>query len=171
MAIIEALLPECKLRVRKLYRPEDTSLSDDTASRFDYNCLFWSTEHAQVEQRHVEGRCFLLPKCLITSNLDEWRNCGPHRFYVADAYNETTSEFSPLPQSVLQRFEDVDENAGSYKRLSRPLWLLDIFAGCGGLSIGLQDSGVARCHWAIENHPPAAAAFQKNHPKWYGSSL
>ncbi|CAI5954916.1 unnamed protein product [Closterium sp. NIES-64] len=41
---------------------------------------------------------------------------------------------------------------------------LDIFAGCGGLSEGLQRSRACETRWAIEYEHPAAEAFQKNHP-------
>ena len=39
---------------------------------------------------------------------------------------------------------------------------MDIFAGCGGLSQGLHDSGVADTRWAVEIFEPAANAFAKN---------
>lgn len=42
---------------------------------------------------------------------------------------------------------------------------LEIFAGCGGLSAGLHQSGVAETLWAIENNKSAAQAFQANNPK------
>ena len=42
----------------------------------------------------------------------------------------------------------------------KPLQSLDIFAGCGGLSHGLHQSGVAETKWAIECHEPAAKAFK-----------
>ena len=40
------------------------------------------------------------------------------------------------------------------------------FAGCGGLSIGLEMSGVAKAKWAIENDAAAFAseAYKLNHP-------
>ena len=37
------------------------------------------------------------------------------------------------------------------------------FVGCGGLSIGLEQSGVAKCKWAIEWDEDIAKAFQTNH--------
>ncbi|GLI71179.1 hypothetical protein VaNZ11_016282 [Volvox africanus] len=41
---------------------------------------------------------------------------------------------------------------------------LDIFAGCGGLSEGMHQAGVARTRWAIEYDSEAAAAFKLNNP-------
>ena len=37
-----------------------------------------------------------------------------------------------------------------------------MFTGCGGLSIGLEQSGVAKCRWAIEWDEDAANAFKAN---------
>ncbi|XP_059064821.1 DNA (cytosine-5)-methyltransferase 1B-like [Cryptomeria japonica] len=42
---------------------------------------------------------------------------------------------------------------------------LDIFAGCGGLSEGLEKSGACFTKWAIEYEEPAAEAFKLNHPE------
>ena len=42
--------------------------------------------------------------------------------------------------------------------------LLDIFAGCGGLSAGLHEAEVADTKWAVEFWKPAADAFQMNNP-------
>lgn len=47
---------------------------------------------------------------------------------------------------------------------SQKLATLDIFAGCGGLSEGLQQSGCTETKWAIEYEHPAAEAFKLNHP-------
>ncbi|KAH9750476.1 hypothetical protein KPL71_013904 [Citrus sinensis] len=42
---------------------------------------------------------------------------------------------------------------------------LDIFAGCGGLSDGLQQAGVSITNWAVEYEQPAGEAFKVNHPE------
>jgi len=47
----------------------------------------------------------------------------------------------------------------------KKLATLDIFAGCGGLSEGLQQSGCTETKWAIEYEHPAAEAFKLNHPQ------
>ncbi|KAI8469979.1 MAG: S-adenosyl-L-methionine-dependent methyltransferase [Monoraphidium minutum] len=41
---------------------------------------------------------------------------------------------------------------------------MDIFAGCGGLSEGMHQAGVAVSKWAIEYESPAADAFKLNNP-------
>jgi DNA (cytosine-5)-methyltransferase 1 len=41
---------------------------------------------------------------------------------------------------------------------------LDIFAGCGGLSEGLHQSGAADSKWAIEVDEIAAKAYALNFP-------
>ena len=57
-------------------------------------------------------------------------------------------------------FSDDDSHA----TLERPLRSMDIFSGCGGLTLGLSQSGVAEAEWALENNPAAAVAFKKNNP-------
>lgn len=51
----------------------------------------------------------------------------------------------------------------SYKKIT-PLRGLDLFAGCGGLSKGLEDSGLLKSKWAIESDAKAAASFKLNNP-------
>ncbi|PNW81502.1 hypothetical protein CHLRE_06g249350v5 [Chlamydomonas reinhardtii] len=46
----------------------------------------------------------------------------------------------------------------------RPLATLDIFAGCGGLSEGLHQSGVSSTLWAVEFDANAAKAYTENNP-------
>ncbi|KAF3777803.1 DNA cytosine-5-methyltransferase 1B [Nymphaea thermarum] len=45
---------------------------------------------------------------------------------------------------------------------------LDIFAGSGGLSEGLQQSGVSMTKWDIEHDAAAAEAFKLNHREAQG---
>ena len=45
------------------------------------------------------------------------------------------------------------------KSSNLPFACLDIFSGCGGLSEGLHQSGVANTKWAIELEDAAADAF------------
>ena len=51
---------------------------------------------------------------------------------------------------------------GQFPAMTRPLKSLDLFAGAGGLTCGLEQSGVAKCHWAVESNSEAAQAFKIN---------
>ena len=53
-----------------------------------------------------------------------------------------------------------------YPTLDKPLAMMDVFAGCGGLSIGLELFGVGKAKWAIENNDAryASEAYKLNHP-------
>ncbi|KAI0672839.1 S-adenosyl-L-methionine-dependent methyltransferase [Trametes maxima] len=45
-----------------------------------------------------------------------------------------------------------------------PLKGLELFAGAGGLSTGLEMSGCVQTRWAVEFSPSAAKTYQANHP-------
>ena len=51
-----------------------------------------------------------------------------------------------------------------WPEISDKLRTLDVFAGCGGLSEGLHQSGVSKTLWAIEQDSDAASAFKQNNP-------
>jgi hypothetical protein len=55
--------------------------------------------------------------------------------------------------------------ASSFDTNSVKLMSLDLFAGCGGLTRGLEDSGVVKCKWAVELDLAAARTFKKNFPQ------
>lgn len=63
-------------------------------------------------------------------------------------------------RKVLGNFCDKEEEGGEFK----PLKILDVFAGCGGLSEGLRQSGFAKDGWAIEMDAQACATYKANHP-------
>eukprot|EP00897_Mesotaenium_endlicherianum_P010338 jgi/Mesen1/9332/ME000061S08775 len=73
---------------------------------------------------------------------------------------EDTSPKKSGPEAAL-----AGGTAGGDRKGAAKLATLDIFAGCGGLSEGLQQSGVSETKWAIEYEQPAAQAFQLNHPE------
>ena len=49
--------------------------------------------------------------------------------------------------------------------VTAPLKTLDIFAGCGGLSWGLKQAGIADAMWAVESVESAAKAYAQNEPQ------
>jgi DNA (cytosine-5)-methyltransferase 1 len=59
----------------------------------------------------------------------------------------------------------VDGAAAAETDNSLAMATMDIFAGCGGLSEGMHQAGVADTKWAIEYEQPAADAFKLNNPE------
>ncbi|KAJ1968533.1 hypothetical protein H4R35_006401, partial [Dimargaris xerosporica] len=47
---------------------------------------------------------------------------------------------------------------------ARPLVAMDIFSGCGGLTVGMEASGIVETKYAVEFMPSAALTFEKNNP-------
>ncbi|CAG8618202.1 1992_t:CDS:2, partial [Diversispora eburnea] len=47
---------------------------------------------------------------------------------------------------------------------NRKLRSMDIFSGCGGITVGMEQTGVVDTRWAIEFASSAALTFQKNNP-------
>ncbi|KAI5727206.1 hypothetical protein M8J76_016131 [Diaphorina citri] len=167
------------LTVKKFYRPENTHRSVEFTYQLDLNKLYWSDEEEQVSLSDVQGKCFVVCEDNLQISTDRWSSRGPHRFYFNEAYNSKTEEFTNLPTEALflgsvskgkgkgknqtNKPEEKDEIT-EWPSIARPLRCLEVFAGAGGLSRGLDKSGVARSTWAIEFDSAAAAAFKMNNP-------
>lgn len=166
------------IKVNILYRPENTS------SRFpqqeDLNVVYWSDEVKEISFSAVVGPCHLIYErnAPHQETLHEWLEKDPSRFYFRMAYNRATKQIEDVPQhatAVGRTDKGKDKGKGKGKSSKpaestakleevkiRPLRTLDIFAGCGGLSEGLHQSGVAECKWAVENVEAAAHAYSLN---------
>ena len=109
----------------------------------------------------------------------------PYRFYFDKLYNKDTKEFLDLPpnaehygtkksgkgkggkgKSSMKTENKEDEGhadtLGGLPKIEQPLKCLDVFAGCGGLSCGLHEAGIAESKWAIECYDAAAKSFKLN---------
>lgn len=165
-------------KVNVLYRPENT------ASRFpqhhDFNLVYWSNEHREIPFSAVVGPCHLIYEKNIPEqdSIHKWLLEDPSRFYFRMAFDKSSGEFFEVPQHAttvgrVDRSNDKGKGKGKSSKSQetktkngevqiRPLRTLDVFAGCGGLSAGLHQSGVAECRWAIENVEAAAHAYSMN---------
>ena len=172
-----------------MYRPEDTCLTTREAFSKDLNLVYWSDDVITIDISKVQGKCVLRCETTLDEPVDLWVKQGDFRFYFNQAYSRKERSFDELSSKAEKygRAKGVgkgkgkssgaakDESASSgtsppedpfaYPKISRPLRCLDVFAGCGGLSLGLHQAGVAETHWAIELFQPAAKAFKENNPK------
>jgi len=187
-------LGEVKLKVQIFYRPEDThqgALAGDTAF---YNQLYWTEEEGTVGFSKVRGRCYVrfVEFDETDHQLEVWTEEGPDRWWFKEWYNAATKSFEEEPPMAAKKIgqkgkggkggkgkgkssapkadeKDVSgkEVSGSpmFSNVSQRLKCLDIFSGCGGLSQGLHESGVADSKWAVEIFEPAAKAYKLNNPE------
>ena len=89
----------------------------------------------------------------------EWTQKGLLRFYYSEMFNTESRTLESLNVEA-KNFEPPPGSIQDFPMLDEPLNMLDVFAGCGGLSIGLEQSGVAITKWAIEWEKDAAKAFK-----------
>ncbi|CAM0914065.1 unnamed protein product [Alopecurus aequalis] len=165
-----------KVSVRRLYRPDDISSAKSYSS--DIREVYYSEDVMSVPVMMIEGKCEVAAKHdLPNSSLPV---VIEHAFYCEHLYDPQTGALKQLPSNVklmtLTRKAPAskknkgkqicdDEQVGSEKDTENCLATLDIFAGCGGLSEGLQLSGASCTKWAIEYDKPAGQAFGENHPE------
>ena len=163
----------CFIRVRKMYRPHDTHLSHEEARTRPLTELFWSGEVARMYPKDVANRTNkvsmedIVGPCHVRSlenhnsedDLIKWSDEGEDRFFIGKSYDADSKSFMPVSGDIIEAMNTVltKHPAPSLDTVT-PLNTLDIFAGCGGLSHGLGQSGVAAHKWAIEFWKPSADA-------------
>ena len=161
---------EIKLKVRMFCRPEDSHEGSGATYRSLYNELYFTQLEATVPVSKVRGRCYVKWMEEEFRDKDEeykavkaWTEEGPDRFFFRQSYRPAAQMFEELPDLARSM---TDSRFPRYPpmKTSERLRGLDIFAGAGGLSLGLHQSGVSRTDWAIEADLSAAAAYQLNNP-------
>jgi len=156
---------DIRIKVAVFYRPENVFAECQEAQSSIFK-LFWSEDTDTVVSSNLQGRCYV--RSCDSESLDkvsEWCEKGPDRWYFQNGYDSTEKSIGSLEKyceadkfgETLEQ-EDIPTRANIDKKLA----CMDIFAGCGGLSQGLHDAGVADTNWAIEIYEPAAKAFEKN---------
>ncbi|KAF6265105.1 hypothetical protein COO60DRAFT_1470199 [Scenedesmus sp. NREL 46B-D3] len=87
-------------------------------------------------------------------------------FEVAGTYDPATKQLSAAPEEFAAASQGMQvDGAAAEDDASFVMATMDIFAGCGGLSEGMHQAGVADSKWAIEYEQPAADAFKLNNPE------
>ncbi|XP_020872430.1 DNA (cytosine-5)-methyltransferase 3 [Arabidopsis lyrata subsp. lyrata] len=168
--------------LRRFYRPED--ISAELAYASEIQEVYYSQDTYILPPEAIKGKCEVMkkhdmPLCREYPVLD-------HIFFCERFYDSSNDHLEKLPSNMKLKFSTIkDEKLLREKKgkgvLSETdsvmsvkpdevpkemrLATLDIFAGCGGLSYGLEKAGVSDTKWAIEYEEPAAQAFKQNHPK------
>ncbi|XP_021731440.1 DNA (cytosine-5)-methyltransferase 1A-like [Chenopodium quinoa] len=167
-----------KIKVRRYFRPED--ISAEKAYRSDIREVYFSEQIQSLAVAAVQGKCQVRRKNDLSSV--NYPAVYEHVFFCEHLYDPVSGAIKQLPSNVRLN-SMVDESMSRRKKgkaieteddepvkqkdesSKKRLATLDIFAGCGGLSEGLEKSGVSQTKWAIEYEEPAGEAFKLNHPE------
>ncbi|CAG9855238.1 unnamed protein product [Phyllotreta striolata] len=179
---IDGQSKDVRIKVKVFFRPEHTFRSLSSTISKDLCHLYYSEEVITVSFESVMGKCYL-SYGYQHEDSSEWAERGPFRFYFTEAYDPKTREFGNVPTCVKAigtqgigkgkgsgkgkkstKAESFHEWAPDWQTPPKPLRCMDVFAGCGGLSEGLKQSGIVESKWAIEVEPAAANAFKLNNP-------
>lgn len=168
------------LKLNIMYRPEN--IIKQNAHHKDVNMVYWSDDQKDIAFSQVLGLCKLVYKDNIPKDISivDWSLQDSTRFYFKKAYKKSEDEICDVPEHATSvgmisskklklKGKGKGKSTANDEDLTeinyvKPLKMLDVFAGCGGLSEGLHQSGVAVSHWAIENMSAAARAYQNNNP-------
>ncbi|KAL7235639.1 hypothetical protein ACSBR1_019019 [Camellia fascicularis] len=169
------------VKVRRFFRPKD--ISSEKAYRSDIQEVYYSEQIVTVPLLAIEGKCKVRRKQDLP--FMDAPEIFQHIFFCEYFYDHHNGAIKQLPAHIKltpskERVVDdatIRKKKGKCKEggsgfdeqkdasSSNCLATLDIFAGCGGLSEGLQRSGVSLTKWAIEYEEPAGEAFKLNHPE------
>lgn len=170
---------DVEVRVRKFYRPENTHRGPAAAHQAPLNLLYWSDEEATIKFSSVCGKCSVVYGENINCSANDYFQAGPYRFTFTEAYDSAAKQLVEPPRHTLAigapskgkgkgkgSSNRVEKNnlPEEYPSVTRKLRTLDVFSGCGGLSEGFHQAGVAESTWAIEVFDPAANAYKLNNP-------
>ncbi|XP_073138659.1 DNA (cytosine-5)-methyltransferase 1B-like isoform X4 [Henckelia pumila] len=177
-----SILDYVYVKVRRFFRPEDISVEKAYSS--DIRELYYSEEMHTVPVDAIEGKCEIRKKKDLQPQ--DVSCTFDHAFFCEYLYDPTKGSIKQLPSHIKIRYSSGKQsNDATYRKKGKfkegeddlevgrlkegsqgnHLTSLDIFAGCGGLSEGLQQSGVSVTKWAIEYDEAAGDAFKLNHPE------
>ncbi|KAH0558938.1 hypothetical protein GP486_004436 [Trichoglossum hirsutum] len=164
-----------------LYLGHYTQLQDSEApSTRDNRRLYLTNKSISVPVHRLEGKCIVRHIDDI-DNLDAFKDLAD-TFYIADKLSSQIRNREEHLISELDRldrkdilfsnatefeFNEEQERLSAFMSGARKLRGMDIFAGAGGLTIGLDQAGAVKTEWAIEFSSAAALALKSNLPYVY----
>ncbi|VVB07151.1 unnamed protein product [Arabis nemorensis] len=175
----KADLGSFEVKVRRFYRPED--ISADKAYTSDIQELYYSQDTDVLPPGALKGKCEVRKK--NDMQLSREYPLSDNIFFCEHFYDSSKGSLKQLPANIKLKFSTIKDDMLLRKKKGKGLEIesdssivkpeevpkelrlatLDIFAGCGGLSHGLEQAGVSATKWAIEYEEPAGQAFRQNH--------
>ncbi|KAA1469421.1 S-adenosyl-L-methionine-dependent methyltransferase [Dentipellis sp. KUC8613] len=138
----------------------------------DESHLFATSKTLSVSSDQIAGKCFVAHEDSV-DDLHEW--LIHDHFYVSHQAISTSArshqDLSRLdPDNFHQCSICYPKHMSTLKEHSvllksnQPLSGLELFAGAGGLSAGLNEPGFVKTKWAVEFSPSCSLTMKRNHP-------
>ncbi|KAJ1383812.1 S-adenosyl-L-methionine-dependent methyltransferase [Sesbania bispinosa] len=181
--IKQAEIKSTQVKIRRFFRPED--VSNEKAYCSDIQEVYYSDETHTISVQSIEGKCEVRKK----NDIPECSAPGIFQnvFFCEHLYDPATGSLKQLPAHIKVKYSsgytadsaarkrkgkckegdspsepDKESKTSNEKRLAT----LDIFAGCGGLSEGLQQSGNLNYTIITKNITnQLGMRFKANHPE------
>lgn len=148
-------------KIRLLFRPENIYPDHESVLNCDERELFLTDLIVKVPTSSILGTLTVKKLTKTPKNEFTFKNEFTTDFYIERSYITRTGTICILSDKTALSIDSYDEATAS--KLT-PLASLDLFAGCGGLSLGFEQMNVVSTKWAIERDPVAADSFSKNFP-------
>uniref|UniRef100_A0A915L8S1 DNA (cytosine-5-)-methyltransferase n=1 Tax=Romanomermis culicivorax TaxID=13658 RepID=A0A915L8S1_ROMCU len=158
-----------KFQIRKYYRSLDADRSvDDKDSR---RLFIAKNETSIIDRADVISQCcvyFREKNQIDDHSLDDYLMASAFHFLCEESFDAKSQSFEEcrsIKSSRLLTIKSYEISSPfTLKPLKSPLSTMDLFAGCGGLSLGLHQSGLTESKWAVEFVQTAADAYRLNFP-------
>ena len=158
--------------VEFFYRVIDTNIDEKKISEHDIHKLYLSSQRSWIDLEDILYKCQIK---FLTENekpevFDDIEQRKVLSFYFKEFFDVTTLKIGSLNEIQL-KIENENKILYQKRKLKnidlsdRKLKTMELFAGCGGLSEGLIQSGVADLQWAAEYEKAATDSFKANNPK------
>ncbi|KAI8141958.1 S-adenosyl-L-methionine-dependent methyltransferase [Fennellomyces sp. T-0311] len=122
----------------------------------DYRLLSFTETIKAVSFEELEGTCWVEVKSKVP-DIPAYKR-DPNHFYVEELENQRCSKCEKTRAKRQCARDD-------YMRNGKKLTALDIFGGCGGLTCGMDMTGVVETRYAVEFNSSAAVTFERNFPE------
>ncbi|KAG2218876.1 hypothetical protein INT45_003943 [Circinella minor] len=122
----------------------------------DNRSLGYLDEENTVSIDELEGTCNVVERSSI-SDLVAFKKESPNNFFVQELKGDHCTRCKEEKEKKKQEIKSFEENAEKKKLVA-----LDIFGGCGGLTSGMEMTGVIDTRYAIEFNSSAVVSFERN---------
>ncbi|KAK7048461.1 cytosine-5-methyltransferase [Favolaschia claudopus] len=157
----------CTIQYFERYTAESMDVQDERR-------LYRTCTIKRHRVKDLDGVCWVkhIPKD-DSSAIEKWidADLGLDRFYTNTCQErngtiipESELTFNTSTCHYCIEKHEQDAEAGGYDLRNGPIAALDVFAGAGGLSEGMRQTGSFETKWAIENQSSACKTFEANHP-------